>query len=214
MIAYLRDRVGAGGGNRTHTTLLESSDFKSDASASSATPAHVSAYTTPYAQCRAPVFNELTRLMRFGAERVGRRLRSSPGNNCIAFQCGARSARQEKWICKSAFFQSVATRVQVRRGHTADGSREHSFHLGTWGISRLLQFTQVLRLCHKRGGVRGFPPPAFPSEAEHPKNRCLGKTGLPRTPDQKETMTPAPFAFLVITGTILTCTAGARAPAS
>src|SRR4051794_34654585 len=29
----------AGGGNRTHTTLLGSSDFKSDASASSATPA-------------------------------------------------------------------------------------------------------------------------------------------------------------------------------
>ena len=29
----------AGGGNRTHTILLGSSDFKSDASASSATPA-------------------------------------------------------------------------------------------------------------------------------------------------------------------------------
>ena len=32
---------GAGGGNRTHTSLVRTSDFKSDASASSATPAHL-----------------------------------------------------------------------------------------------------------------------------------------------------------------------------
>ena len=38
--AQVIDRLGAGGGNRTHTDLLGPSDFKSDASASSATPAH------------------------------------------------------------------------------------------------------------------------------------------------------------------------------
>jgi hypothetical protein len=39
--------ASAGGGNRTRTTLLESSDFKSDASASSATPARGPFYAHP-----------------------------------------------------------------------------------------------------------------------------------------------------------------------